>query len=201
MIKIGQIKIAQGSAKKTEQDVKAGATEAKTWFQKAIDEKTNMAAAYYQLSFAEELLANKDGAISAMEKAVTYENNNASYVFNLARLHQIRGNDEDNKIAEALYKKIIEANDKEINTHFSLGLLYEKMKKPNDATTEYKEVLTLLGAEDKETRTQIQKMIDNVARGIANTPESISSDAVTPPTTPPATEVPVETPPLIQTGQ
>lgn len=174
LIKIGQIKIAQGSAKNTQADIKAGAQEAKEWFQKAIDEKQNLASAYYQMSFADELLADNDGAIAAMEKALVNDNSNVNYVFNLARLHQIRGNDEDKKIAEALYKKILEANDKDVNTHFALGMLYEKTKQSNEAVGEYRKVLSLLNADNKETRTQVQKMIDNVGRGIPNTPENIN---------------------------
>ena len=179
MIKIGQLKIAEGSAKNTPDDVKAGATAAKDWFQKAIDAKPNLADAYYQMSFAQELLSDNDGAITSMEKALQNDNSNVSYVFNLARLHQIRGNSDDLKIAQSLYQTILQANDKDVNTHFSLGLLYEKMKQPSDATNEYKKVLALLTPSDTATATQVQKMIDNVSKGIVNTPDNINPPAAT----------------------
>ena len=179
MIKIGQLKIAEGSQKNTPDDVKAGANAAKPWFQKAIDEKPNLADAYYQMSFDQELLSDNDGAITSMEKALQNDNSNVSYVFNLARLHQIRGNSDDLKIAQSLYQTILQANDKDVNTHFSLGLLYEKMKQPSDATNEYKKVLTLLTPSDSATATQVQKMIDNVSKGIVNTPDNINPPAAT----------------------
>ncbi|NTW27231.1 MAG: hypothetical protein HGA36_02835 [Candidatus Moranbacteria bacterium] len=201
LMKIGQIKIAEGSAKNSEQDLKAGAGEAKEWFSKAINEKSNFAVAYYQLSFADEITGDKDGAIDAMEKALKYDNSNVSYVLNLARLHQTKGTEDDKKIAEILYKKVIEANDKDVNAHFSLGMLYEKMKNSAGATAEYKKLLELLPTSDKETRTQIQKMIDNVARGIENTPENIKSDAVVAPVVVPQESVAQDSLPLIQSGQ
>lgn len=173
MIKIGQIKIAQGTARKTEQDIKDGAKLALDWFQKAVDEKQNLALGYYYLSFAKEVLSDIDGAISDMEKAVIFENANAGYKFNLARLHQAKGADDDNKIAEALYKNILQGNDKDANTRFNLGMLYEKMRRPSDATAEYKRVLELIPEDQKDTKVQVQKMIDNIARGVENTPDTV----------------------------
>lgn len=175
MVKIGQIKIAQGTAKGTEQDVKSGTEEGLKWFQRAVEEKPNFPLGYYQVSFAKEVLSDVDGAIAAMEKALLYESANTGYKFNLARLHQIRSGDDDNKIAEALYKNILQGNDKDINSHFSLGMVYEKMKRMDEASGQYKKVLELLPQDQKEARVQIQKMIDNIARGVENTPETMKS--------------------------
>jgi cytochrome c-type biogenesis protein CcmH/NrfG len=110
-----------------------------------------------------------------MDKAFRLKNNSISYAFNLARLHQRRGKDDDNKIAEDLFKQILRVNEKEINAHLNLGLLYEKTKKNNEAINEYQKVLGLLSElSTKEkmdltnSKDQVQKMINNVQNGISN---------------------------------
>jgi tetratricopeptide (TPR) repeat protein len=96
-----------------------------------------------------------------------------NYLFNVGRIHQVRGNEDDLKIAEAIYKNILEKNDKDANVHFSLGLVYEKTKRTKEASEEYKKVLELIPSDNKTVRSQIQKMIDNIAKGIENTAENL----------------------------
>ena len=114
-------------------------------------------------------------------KAVSIQRNNINYVFNLARLFQARGKSDDNKIAESLFKQILGVNDKEINTHFNLGLLYEKTNRKPEAIDEYNKVISLLPDGSGTTKTQLEKMISNIRKGIENTPETLglnqSSDA------------------------
>lgn len=181
LVKLGQIKLAQASNKKTQDEAKALVSEAKDWFQKAVDEKNNLAVAHYQLALAQEALGKFDEAVKSIEQAAILEQDNLNYIFNVARIHQARGNDDDLKIAEAVYKNILSKNDKEINTHFSLGLLYEKTKRSNEATAEYKKVIELLPSDTtKDVKERIQKMISNIAKGIENKPENLKleSDAV-----------------------
>lgn len=207
-VKIGQIKMAQASAKKTPEEAKALVKEAQDQFQKAIDEKSNLAVAHYQLALTKEALDDLDGAVTAIEQAVLLERDNLNYYYNAARIHQARGNDDDNKVAEAVYKDILAKNDKEINTHFSLGLLYEKTKKNSEATAQYKKVIELLStrnasrsdadgpADNSDVKTKVQKMISNIANGIENKPENLVTESATPPATPaPAVETPTPTAP------
>jgi len=124
-----------------------------------------------------------DGAIKSIEQAAVLEQNNLNYVYNTARIHQARGNDEDNKIAETIYKNILSKNDNEINTHFSLGTLYEKTNRNSDASAQYKKVLELLPTDsNKDVRDKIQKMISNIAAGIENKPENLNTEVVPEPT-------------------
>lgn len=175
-VKIGQIEMAEASAKKTPEEAKALVSQAKDSFQKAVDEKNDLAVAYYQLALTQEALGDLDSAIKSIEHAAIIEQSNLNYVYNTARIHQARGNDDDNKIAEAIYKNILSKNDKEINTLFSLGLLYEKTKRTSDASAEYKKVLDLLPKDNTDVRTKIQKMISNIAAGIENKPENLNTD-------------------------
>lgn len=173
-VKLGQLKIAEAAKKSTEAEKKALIEEAKRLFDQSIEKKPNFSAGYYQLSLTQDALGDKDKSIENMSKAFGLERNNVNYAFSLAKLYQSRGKEEDMKMAEVLYKQIIAANDKEINAHFNLGLLYEKQKKKNEATAAYEKVSELLpetGSE--ETKKQIQKMISNVEAGIENTPESL----------------------------
>ena len=182
-VKIGQIEMSQASSKKTPEEAKVLIEQAKSSFQKAIDEKSDLAVAHYQLALTEEALGNLDGAIKSIEQAAVLEQNNLNYVYNTARIHQARGNDEDNKIAETIYKNILSKNDKEINTHFSLGTLYEKTNRNSDASAQYRKVLELLPADsNKDVRDKIQKMISNIAAGIENKPENLNTEVVPEPT-------------------
>lgn len=180
-VKLGQIKISLATAGKDENEKKQLVGEAKDLFQKSIDEKNNLAAGFYQLALAKEALGEIDGAIDDMKQAFILERGNITYAFNLGRLFQVRGGDEDNKVAEDLFKQILGINDKEINTHFSLGLLYEKTNRKSDAVSEYQKVLDLLPAspaggpaESEDARTRIQKMIDNIQSGISNFAQNAS---------------------------
>ena len=185
-VKIGQIEMAEASAKKTPEEAKASVATAKGSFQKAIDQKDDLFVAYYQIALTEEALGDLDGAIKSIERAAFGERNNLNYIYNVARMHQARGNAEDNKIAEAIYKDILSKNEKEINTLFSLGLLFEKTKRGSEASVEYKKVLELLPADSKDIRTKIQKMISNIAAGIENKPENLVTEVAPAPASAPA---------------
>lgn len=193
-IKIGQIEMAEASAKKTPEEAKALVGQAKDSFQKAIDEKKDLAVAYYQLSLTQEALGDLDSAVKSIEQAAILEQANLNYAYNTARMHQARGTEDDNKIAEAIYKNILVNNDKEINTLFSLGLLYEKTQRSSEAAIKYKKVLELLPADNKDVRAKIEKMLSNIAAGIENKAENLNTEApVEAPIVPPVVE-PVSSP-------
>jgi len=167
-LELGKIKLGQAATAKSDDEKKQLVTEAKDLFQKSIDQKNNFAPGYYQLASTREVLGEMDGAIDNMKTAFALDNSNINYAFNLARLYQARGKDEDNKIAEDLFKQILGVNDKEINTHFSLGLLYEKTNRKNDAIGEYQKVLDLSPAGQDEAKSKVQKFIDNIKSGVSN---------------------------------
>lgn len=181
MLKLGMIKEAQALSKTTPDEKKQLVNDAKGWFQKAIDDKANFAAGFYQLSLAKEALGDLDGAVDDMQKAFSLDNSNINFAFNLGRLFQARGKGDDNKNAESLFKQILGINDKEINTHFSLAMLYEKTNRKSDALTEYQKVLDLLPAGSDAARTQIQKMIDNVRNGVSNFQDNSNQSQPEPP--------------------
>lgn len=191
-VKIGQIKLALASSKKNEDEAKALIREAADLFRGAIEEKENLAVAYYQLALCEEALENLDKAVENIDKAYFYENKNINYLFNSGRIRQNRGNEEDLKIAEAIYKEILQKNDKDANVHFSLGTLYEKTKKRNEASAEYKKILDIIPQENVEVRARIEKMIRNISRGIENTAENINLESESSPVETPETAEPSE---------
>jgi tetratricopeptide (TPR) repeat protein len=182
-LKSGQIKIAQAAETKDENEKKQLIAEAKDFFQKSLEEKENFAPGYYQLALIKEVEADLDGAIEDMLKAVNLDRNNISYVFNLGRLYQARGKGDDDKTAEELFKKILGINNKEINTHFSLGLLYEKTGRKSEAVSEYRAVLDLLPADSQDAKKRVEKMIENIESGISNLTESSSTSTVKEPAT------------------
>ncbi len=174
-IKLGQIKIAAASGKE-EKERTPIIEEAKNLFNQAIDEKNNYAPSYYNLALAEEALGSGDSSIDNMAKAFSLDRSNINYAFNLARLYQARGKGDDDKIAEDLFKQILGVNNKEINTHFSLGLLYEKMGRKDEAVSEYKKVLEFLPEDSGEAKDKIGKMISNIENGISNQTKDASME-------------------------
>jgi cytochrome c-type biogenesis protein CcmH/NrfG len=176
-LKLGQIKISQAamknsgnsaSAKTDDSEKKQLIEDAENLFQKSIDEKANFDLGYFNLGLAEEALGNLDAAIQAVSQAYVLDKSNINYTFNLGRLYQQRGKGDDNKLAEILFKNALNINDKEINTHFYLGLLYEKNGDKNKAIDEYQKVADLLADNNQATKDKIQKMIENVKNGTSN---------------------------------
>ena len=174
LLKLGQIKIADGATKKDEGEKKALFGEAKDYFQKSIDEKNNFAAGYYQLSLIKDALGETDSAIDNALKAAQLEPKNSDYLISLANMYRLRAKNDDLKVAEEVFNIALGVNDKDINAHFYLGLAYEKDKNKDGAKAEYKKVIDLLtGDKVADTKKQLEKMISNIDRGVENTPENL----------------------------
>jgi len=152
----------------------------KTMFKFESQEISTFAPAYYYIAITEEALGNIDESITAMTTALRITQLNRqltqqqilsrqiNYGFNLARLLQVRGTDEDNKNAESLLLQIIGVNDQEINSYLNLGLLYERTGRGEEATSEYKKILTILPEDDEKARENIQGLIDTIEQGGSN---------------------------------
>lgn len=174
LLKLGQIKIAEGAGKKEEGEKKALFGEAKDYFQKSVDEKNNFAAGYYQLSLIQDMLRETDSAIENATKAVQIESKNADYLVSLGNMYRLRAKEDDLKVAQYVFSLAIGLNDKDINAHFYAGLAYEKDKNKDAAKNEYKKVIDLLaGDKTDDTKKQLEKMIGNIDKGIENTPENL----------------------------
>ena len=180
-LKLGEVKlryaVAMGSAAKDEakQEKEKLIQEAKDLFKKSIDKKKNFAPGYFDLALAEEALGGLDEAVKNMAIAFKLDRSSINYAFNLGRLYQARGKENDNANAENLFKQILGVNDKEINTHFNLGLLYERTSRKNEALAEYKKVLDLIPENLADTRKQVEKMISNIENGAENTAENLNA--------------------------
>ena len=190
LIKLGQIRLAYLINQKDDAEKKQTIQEAQDLFQQSIDRKINLDLGYYNLSIAQEALENIDGAIDNMGKAASLDRSSVDYLFNLGRLYQTRGKDDDNKMAEAIYKEILKTADNSFNVHFNLGRLYETMKQKDAAVAEYQKVLEIIPTDssNKQVRDQLTKMISNIKAGIQNTPENLGLNT---PETAPAPSAPV----------
>jgi len=177
ILKLGQMKLGEAANSKDDGQRNNLVGQAKDLFQRSINEKTNYAAGYYQLALAQDALGDVSGAIGSMTEAINLDNSNVNFFFNLARLYQERGQGDDNKTAEALFKQILSVNGNDINTNFSLGLLYEKTNRKDEAIAQYQKVLNLLpaGSASDQAKSQVQKMISNIQNGIENTPENLGA--------------------------
>ena len=177
-LKIGKIRAMQASSEKDDSAKKKLIVEAKEWLQKAVDEKSDLAEAQYQLGSTKLLLGETTDAIGSLQKAIAVDNTKADYFLALAGAYQNRGAEGDYDAAESIYKNIISVLGDDSNTNLSLGLLYEKMKRFDDAAEQYRKVSDLLGSQDFGAKNQIQKMIDNAKRGVENTPENLKDSTI-----------------------
>lgn len=181
-LKMGQIKKAMALLEK-ESEVerkKQLLGEARDLFQKSVDLKKDFGLGYYNLALVKEALGDLDGAIENMRLAAESDRQEINYRFNLAILLQARGKDQDDQFAEALFKQVLGVNDKEINSHFYLALLYEKNEKRDEAIKEYQSVLELLPEDNQENRGKIEEMISNIRNGKSNiVSEKTSSEVET----------------------
>jgi len=193
-LKLGQLSVATAGNEKDVDKRKKLVNDAKELFQKAVDEKQNYPDGYYQLALSHEALNELDQAIDNGVKASNLSPKNANYLLSLGRMYEERNKNDDLKSAEKIYQVIIGLDDKNVNGHFYLGLLYEKEKNRDGAKKEYGRVLELLnnnanGADNADTISKLKKMIDNVNSGIANTAESLGLTQNTP-----SSEVPAAAP-------
>jgi tetratricopeptide (TPR) repeat protein len=189
-IAIGKLKLVEAQSKgESAVDEKTEIiNEAKTYFDTAKEKTTFeyegelisfFAPAHYYTSVVEEALGNIDVAIESMTTALQVTSisggdqqqtlsRQINYGFNLARLLQVRGTDDDIKNAESLLLNIIGVNDQEINSYLSLGLLYERQGRRDEAISEYKKILALLPEDDEKARQNIQSLIDTIEQGGSN---------------------------------
>lgn len=175
-LKLGQIKKLGGDAKPEGAERDGLYKEARDLFQKAIDQKKDLAVAHYNLAVILSRLNENDKAIASAEEALRIERNNLNYAYNLGVLYQLRDEEGDIDRAEGVFKDILTKNDKLIDVRLSLGLLYEAQNKREAAITEYEKILDLLPDDTegnvKQTRDQIRKFIENVRSGVGNLPKN-----------------------------
>lgn len=172
-LKMGMIKSRMAATKKELEEKKMLAGEAKEMFRQAVEKKKNLAEGFYQLALVEDALGEREAAIENSRRSVEINPKRADYLLALGRLYQSKGGNEDMKIAEQVFKAVVTQNDQNVNGHFYLGVLYEKIGKNVEAKEEYKKVKELLSENSTEIKKQLDKMIANIDAGVKNTPETL----------------------------
>lgn len=170
-LKIGQIKITMATAEQDETKRMELVEQAKESLNIAIEKKPNLDVAYYYLSITQNASGEESEAIISVSNAVQLNPNNITYLFNLGRLYQNRNEGDDNKNAQKIFEYILTVNADDVNTNLALGLLYERMGEKDKAIKKYekvKESVTGDSEDEKSTREQLKKMIENVRAGISN---------------------------------
>ncbi len=178
-LNIGVIKEMQSQKVSEEDEIKKKnlLSSAEEWMKKSVGKRRNYDEGYYNLALVQSNLGKQDEAIGNMANAVILKRDNLNYVFNLARLYQNRGQDDDAKIAESLYRQILGVNSKELNARLSLAMLLEKdPTRRNEALDQYEEVLALLPENSVEARAQIEEMIERIKGGQESTPQVQQSE-------------------------
>jgi len=183
-LKLGQIKRALGDSKPEGAERTALYTEAKDLYGKAISEKENLAVAHYNLAIALARLKETDQAVESASRAISIDPKNLNYQYNLGVLYQLRSDGGDEKKAEDIFLTILKANEKLIDVRLSLGLLYENQGKRDEAIGEYQKIIDFIPTDAieavKDTREQVQKLIDNVRSGVGNLKNPVPAVSPTP---------------------
>lgn len=175
-IKQGQIRRLQGDGKEVGAERTALMTSARDFFQQSVDKKPDLAVAHYNLAVSYARLGDTEKAIVSTERATQLDRNNLAYQYNLGTLYQLRKAEGDLTRAENIYKAVLSRNERLIDVRLSLGLLYEAERKRDAALAEYEKILSYLPSEDgatdavKQTRTQINTVIENLRSGKGNIP-------------------------------
>lgn len=148
-------------------------------YKKSIDLKQGLSTPRYGLSLTYELWNRMNEAIDEGQIAISLTPSNLDYRFNVGRLYYNRGvnsqpgetnkkdestalkNDDLDK-AENIFKEIIKEEDKYINAHFNLGLLYGKENKKSEAKRELQKAIDLAG--DQKTKDKIKEELDNLEK-------------------------------------
>ncbi len=172
-LKMGEIQRFLGDAKEDKAEKEPHYRSALVFFDKALEKKQNLAAGYYQKSITHSRLGEFDTAITEASKAVQYEPNNASYLFALGALRELRNQGDDRKIAVDIYRNILTANANVIDVRLSLALLLEKQGDREGAIKEYQTALDIVKKSEGNTtnlQDQIQKFLDTVRGGGSNIP-------------------------------
>ncbi|TXH01900.1 MAG: hypothetical protein E6P95_01010, partial [Candidatus Moraniibacteriota bacterium] len=197
-IKLGQIKRLTADGKEGESAEKTALyEEARMYFQNAVDKKPDLAVAYYNKAVAEARLKDIDAAVEDTKSALRYAPSNLSFKYNLAALYQLRNKEGDRDTAEKVYKEILSANERLIDVRLSLGLLYESTNRREAALKEYEQILTYLPEDEggtealKQTRAQVNRVIENLRSGQGNIPRENALPEPGPTT--PSTAVPTNT--------
>lgn len=185
-LKIAQIDKALADQKGEGDESKALLSDAEDRLNKAIALKDDFAMAHYTLAIVKSVKKDFDGAIELAVNAVNRDQNNLTFLYNLALLFQIRNKEGDADKAEQIFKAILASNEKLIDVRVSLGVLYEKNKNTSEAIRAYQKALESLPADNDEVadiRKQVEKMLDTVRNGGSNIGQSV----------PPTEAVPAET--------
>ena len=174
-LKIAQIDKALADQKGEGDESKTLLSDAEDRLNEAIALKDDFAMAHYTLAIVKSVKKDFDGAIESAVNAVNRDQNNLTFLYNLALLFQIRDKEGDSDKAEQIFKAILASNEKLIDVRVSLGVLYEKKKNTTEAINAYRKALESLPADNDEVadiRKQVEKMLDTVRNGGSNIGQS-----------------------------
>lgn len=175
LIKQGEIKRFLGDRNQEPKEKEALYKEALSFFDQALEKKQNLAAGFYQKAITYSRLNQLDAAINEATKATQYQPNNASYLFTVGALYELRNKGEDRNTAVEIYRGILTKSPNILDVRLALALLHEKRGERNEAIKEYETALDLVKKTEGDTKNledQIQKFLDTVRSGGSNIPSA-----------------------------
>ncbi len=167
VLKIGQIKDAMIGMQNDFQKKKKLLKEAREYFEKSIDLKKNYSPGYYNLALNYEKLGELNNAIETIQKAIQHDASSGVYFYNLARLLQIRGAEEDISFAKEIYEKLAEVNPNDMNVHLGLALAYEYFDEFEKAEQKYDLLLDMIyQVEDEKEQEAVKNKIEELKKNV-----------------------------------
>lgn len=174
-MKLGEVKRFTGDTTEDPKLKDAAYKEALAFFEQATEKKQNLSAGYYQKAITYSRMNQLDAAINEARKSTQYEPSNASYLFTVGALYELRNKEKDRDTAVEIYKNILEAYPNILDVRLSLALLYEKRSERDNAIKEYQTALDVVKKSDgdtKELQDQISGFLTTVRNGGTNIPSA-----------------------------
>lgn len=171
LLKLGEIKRFTGDRAEDPKEKEVAYREALVFFDKALEKKQNLAAGYYQRAITHSRLNELDAAINEATKATQYEPNNASYLFTVGALYELRNKGTDRDTAVGIYQNILSNYPNILDVRLALALLFEKRGERDNAIKEYETALELVKKSEGDTQAlqdQIQTFLTKVRNGGSN---------------------------------
>jgi len=179
VLKLGQLILSRARLEEKEEQKNVLLEESKKIFEKSIQLKQDYAPGFFHLALVQDALNQKNEAIANMSKAVKFNSGSPDALFQLGQLYQRRKENDDEDIAEKIYKNLLDINQNNIQARFALGLLYDGRGEINAALKEFDRILRNLPESDSDTvRQEIQKIIENIQGGLPALSHRINNESL-----------------------
>ncbi len=152
-------------ANQAQKNLDAHLQEAESKFLKAIELKSNYAAAHYQLGLTYERQGRLDDAIAKLESIASYNPSDIGVAFQLGQLYLRRNVPSDLPLAQKQFERAVELSPSFSNARWFLASVYERLDEKPKAIEQIEAVATLNPGNEI-----VKNRLERLLRGDQNEP-------------------------------